>query len=97
LQAVVFVFPLHVVVFPFSANNNNTSNNNTPPPKPGTPSSNEGNNLTELKPVQPTPQSYTPLPSFTGQFSSKHDFIDFILSIFTFFSFYHTLHYQIST
>jgi hypothetical protein len=73
LQAVVFVFPLHVVVFPFSANNNNTSNNNTPPPKPGTPSSNEGNNLTELKPVQPTPQSYTPLPSFTGQFSSKHD------------------------
>lgn len=53
------------------ANNNNTSNNNTPPPKPGTPSSNEGNNLTELKPVQPTPQSYTPLPSFTGQFSSQ--------------------------
>ncbi|XP_071130227.1 paired box protein Pax-5-like isoform X10 [Mytilus edulis] len=53
------------------ANNNNNSNNTTPPPKPGTPSSNEGNNLTELKPVQPTPQSYTPLPSFTGQFSSQ--------------------------
>ncbi|XP_071130241.1 paired box protein Pax-5-like isoform X17 [Mytilus edulis] len=52
------------------ANNNNNSNNTTPPPKPGTPSSNEGNNLTELKPVQPTPQSYTPLPSFTGQFST---------------------------
>ncbi|XP_071130215.1 paired box protein Pax-2-A-like isoform X4 [Mytilus edulis] len=55
----------------YEANNNNNSNNTTPPPKPGTPSSNEGNNLTELKPVQPTPQSYTPLPSFTGQFSSQ--------------------------
>ncbi|XP_071130232.1 paired box protein Pax-2-like isoform X12 [Mytilus edulis] len=54
----------------YEANNNNNSNNTTPPPKPGTPSSNEGNNLTELKPVQPTPQSYTPLPSFTGQFST---------------------------
>ncbi|XP_061181784.1 paired box protein Pax-8-like isoform X2 [Saccostrea echinata] len=49
------------------------NNNNTPPPKAGSPSSGGGsNNLTELKPVQPTmSQSYTPLPSFSGQFSSQ--------------------------
>ncbi|XP_048762239.1 paired box protein Pax-2a-like isoform X12 [Ostrea edulis] len=49
------------------------NNNNTPPPKVGSPSSGGGsNNLTELKPVQPTmsQSSYTPLPSFSGQFSS---------------------------
>lgn len=49
------------------------NNNNTPPPKAGSPGSGGGaNNLTELKPVQPTmSQSYTPLPSFSGQFSSQ--------------------------
>ncbi|XP_056019513.1 paired box protein Pax-5-like isoform X16 [Ostrea edulis] len=50
------------------------NNNNTPPPKVGSPSSGGGsNNLTELKPVQPTmsQSSYTPLPSFSGQFSSQ--------------------------
>ncbi|KAJ8318750.1 hypothetical protein KUTeg_003841 [Tegillarca granosa] len=55
-------------------NNNNTTsnNNNTPSPKPGTPSSQGGGSLTELKPVQPTiTQSYTQLPPFTGQFSSQ--------------------------
>lgn len=76
-------YSLHVVVTLFAATNNTptssstptiNNNNNTPPPKAGSPSSGGGsNNLTELKPVQPTmSQSYTPLPSFSGQFSSKH-------------------------
>ncbi|KAK3089165.1 hypothetical protein FSP39_001398 [Pinctada imbricata] len=58
------------------ANNNSTSSatsnsNNTPSPKPETPNPGGASNLTELKPVQPTlTQTFTPLPSFPGQFSS---------------------------
>lgn len=76
------MYSLHVVVTLFAATNNTptssstptiNNNNNTPPPKAGSPGSGGGaNNLTELKPVQPTmSQSYTPLPSFSGQFSSQ--------------------------
>ncbi|XP_021355143.1 paired box protein Pax-2-like isoform X2 [Mizuhopecten yessoensis] len=56
-----------------TATNNNNNNTKTPSPKPGTPSQAGGSNLTELKPVQPTlTQPYhTPLPSFTGQFTSQ--------------------------
>lgn len=55
---------------------NNNNNKKSPSPKPGTPSQAGGSNLTELKPVPPTlTQPYhTPLPSFTGQFTSKHVF-----------------------
>lgn len=84
----VKVYSLHVVVTLFAATNNTptssstptiNNNNNTPPPKAGSPGSGGGaNNLTELKPVQPTmSQSYTPLPSFSGQFSSKHALLFF--------------------
>lgn len=81
---------MHVVVTLFAATNNTptssstptiNNNNNTPPPKAGSPGSGGGaNNLTELKPVQPTmSQSYTPLPSFSGQFSSKHALLFFLV------------------
>lgn len=71
-----------------SANINSTNINNktnSPSPKPGTPlqvvGGGPGSNLTELKPVQPTlTQGYTPLPSFSGQFTSKNTIYCFFFS-----------------